>query len=120
VTIDADRFRRQLLEERARVVSALDNLRHENAGSMADEVEESSVGNHMADTASVTVDREMDYSLEENEARVLTAIDAALGRIDAGTYGRCERCGKEIEEERLAAIPYATLCIDDKRRDERG
>ena len=115
-----DRFRRQLQDERARVVSALDNLRGENASSMEDEAEESSVGNHMADTASVTVDREIDYSLEENEERVLAAIDAALARIENGTYGRCERCGKVIEEERLEAIPYATLCIDDKRRDERG
>jgi DnaK suppressor protein len=120
MTVDVDRFRRELEAERARVVSALDNLRSENAGSMGDEAEESSVGNHMADTASVTVDREIDYSLEENEERVLGEIDAALARIVNGTYGRCERCGKEIEAERLEAIPYATLCIDDKRRDERG
>jgi DnaK suppressor protein len=120
MTVGAERFRRQLLDERVRVVSVIDNLRHENSGSMTDEAEESSIGNHMADTASITVDREMDYSLEENEARVLEAIDAALARIEAGTYGRCERCGKEIETERLEAIPYATLCIDDKRRDERG
>ena len=120
MTVDVDRFRRQLQEERGRVAAALDNLRHENSGSMEDEAEESSLGNHMADTASVTVDREMDYSLEENEERVLAAIDAALARIENGTYGRCERCGKEIEADRLDAIPYATLCIDDKRRDERG
>jgi DnaK suppressor protein len=120
VIVDVDRFRRQLQDERARVVSALDNLRRENSGSMEDEAEESSVGNHMADTASVTVDREIDYSLEENEERVLAAIDAALARIENGTYGLCERCGKVIEEQRLEAIPYATLCIDDKRRDERG
>jgi RNA polymerase-binding protein DksA len=68
----------------------------------------------------VTVDREIDYTLEENEMRVLAAIDAALKRIDEGTYGRCERCGQEMEEERLEALPWATLCIDDKRRDERG
>ncbi len=120
MTVDLDRFRRELQEERVRVVSALDNLHQENAGSMEDEAEQSSVGNHMADTASVTVDREIDYSLEENEERVLSAIDAALARIDSGTFGRCERCGKEIELERLEALPYATLCIDDKRRDERG
>ena len=120
MTVAADRFRLQLQDERVRVVSALDNLRSENSSSMADEAEESSVGNHMADTASVTVDREIDYSLEENEQRVLEAIDAALARIESGTYGRCERCGTEIEEARLQAIPYATLCIDDKRRDERG
>jgi RNA polymerase-binding transcription factor DksA len=68
----------------------------------------------------VTIDREIDYSLEENEARVLAAIDGALGRIDDGTYGKCERCGNEIEPGRLEALPWATLCIDDKRRDERG
>ena len=120
MTVDTERFRTRLQDERRRVESALDNLRHENAGSMDDEVDESRLGNHMAETASVTTDREIDYSLEENEERVLAAIDAALGRIDAGTYGRCERCGREIEELRLDAIPWATLCIDDKRRDERG
>jgi DnaK suppressor protein len=120
VTIGVDRFRLQLQDERGRVVSAIDNLHRENPGSMSDEVDESSLDNHLAETASVTIDREIDYSLEENEERVLAAIDAALARIESGTYGRCERCGKEIEEERLEAIPYATLCIDDKRRDERG
>jgi RNA polymerase-binding protein DksA len=87
---------------------------------MGDEVDESSLDNHLAETASVTIDREIDYTVEENELRVLTAIDAALARIDDGTYGRCERCGRQIEEERLQAIPYATLCIEDKRRDERA
>ena len=120
MSVDTDHFRRKLEEERARVVGALENLRSENAGSVEDEVDESHLDNHMAETASVTIDREIDYSLEENEARLLAAIDAALGRIDDGTYGRCERCGNEIEPERLEAIPWVTLCIDDKRRDERG
>ena len=117
---DVERFRRQLQEERVRVVSAIDNLRREHPGSMQDEVDESPLDNHLAETASVTIDREIDYSLEENEERVLAAIDAALARIQAGMYGRCERCGEEIEEQRLEAIPYATLCFEDKRRDERG
>jgi RNA polymerase-binding protein DksA len=120
VTVDAKRFRGRLEDERARVAAALDHLRSENEGSLQDEVDVSAADNHLAETASVTLDREIDYSLEENETRLLAAIDAALGRIDDGTYGRCERCGKEIEEERLEALPWATLCIDDKRRDERG
>jgi RNA polymerase-binding protein DksA len=120
VTVDVDLFRSRLQDERVRVVSAIENLRRGNPGSMGDEVGESSLDNHQAETASVTTDREIDHSLEENEERVLTAIDAALARIESGTYGHCERCGKVIEEERLQAIPYATLCIDDKRRDERG
>ena len=120
MTLDTDHFRGKLETERGRVVGALENLRSENAGSMDDEVDESHFDNHLAETASVTTDREMDYSLEENEARLLAAIDAALGRLDAGTFGRCERCGESIESERLEALPWATLCIDDKRREERG
>jgi RNA polymerase-binding protein DksA len=120
VTLDTDHFRGKLETERGRVLGALENLRSENSGSMEDEVDESHLDNHLAETASVTLDREMDYSLEENEARVLAAIDAALKRLDDGTYGRCERCGEQIEAERLEALPWATLCIDDKRREERG
>lgn len=120
MSVDTAHFRRKLEEERTRVAAALENLRSDNRGSIQDEVDESRFDNHLAETASVTIDREIDYSLEENEARVLGEIDAALGRIDAGTYGRCERCGDAIEAERLEAIPWATLCIDDKRRAERG
>jgi RNA polymerase-binding protein DksA len=120
MTVDVESFRGRLEEERGRVAAALDNLRSENEGSLQDEIDVTAADNHLAETASVTLDREMDYSLEENETRLLAAIDEALGRIDDGTYGRCERCGHEIEEERLQALPWATLCIDDKRRDERG
>ena len=119
MTIETEHFRHKLDEERTRVVGAIENLRSENGPSMEDE-EEAGIGNHLAETASVTLDREIDYSLEENETRVLAAIDAALERIDDGTYGRCEHCGNEIEVDRLEALPWATLCIDDKRREERG
>ena len=54
----------------------------------------------------MTYDRELDYSLEENSETVLREIDAALQRIEDGTYGVCEGCGKPIEEERLEAIPW--------------
>jgi RNA polymerase-binding protein DksA len=118
MSVDVDRFRSRLEDERSRVTAALENLRSENAGSMEDEVDESHQDNHLAETASVTHDREVDYSLEENEVRLLAAIDAAIGRIEDGTYGRCEQCGSEIEPDRLEAIPWTTLCIDDKRRDE--
>jgi DnaK suppressor protein len=120
VTVDLEHFRSRLEEERGRVSAALDVLRNENDGSLEDEVDESSLDNHLAETASATYDREMGYSLEENETRLLAAVDAALSRIDDGTFGRCERCGNPIEPERLEAIPWATLCLEDKRRDERG
>jgi RNA polymerase-binding protein DksA len=120
MTVDTERFRKLLLEERKRVVDAIDYLHHENPGSLEEEVEESPSDNHLAETASVTLDREIDYTLEENSEAVLKAIDVALAKIDAGTYGVCEVCGREIPEERLEALPWAALCIDDQRKAERG
>jgi RNA polymerase-binding protein DksA len=118
--VDTARFRDALLEERKRVLDAIDYLHVENPGSMRDETGEPPLDNHLADDATETFDREVDYTLEENSGHVLAAIDAALQRIDEGTFGVCRTCGKPIGEERLAAIPYATQCIDCKRKEERG
>ena len=114
------RFRDLLQEERQKVLEAIEYLHAENPRSLKEETEESTVDNHLADTATVTLDREIDYTLEENSEHVLKAIDAALAKIGAGTFGICETCGQPIAEERLMAIPYATQCIDCKRREERG
>jgi RNA polymerase-binding transcription factor len=118
--LDIESIRRRLLDERQRVIDAIEYLHHEHPGSLEDESEERTIDNHLAETATVTLDRELDYTLEENANRALHAIDSALERIDAGTYGTCRRCGREINPERLDAIPWATLCIEDKRKDERG
>src|SRR5918998_3930253 len=118
--VDTDHFRELLLEERARVERALGHLHEENPGPITEGEEEETFDNHLGDAAAVTFDREMDYSLEENSGHVLAAIDAALARMDEGTFGTCGRCGKPIAEERLEAMPYATLCIDCKRLEERA
>ena len=121
MSIDTERFRQALLEERQRVVDAISYLHEENPGSLEDETEET-VGlsdNHLAETASATVDREIDYTLEENSEHVLAEIDEALARIKAGTFGICRTCGRPIAEERLLALPYTTQCIDCKRKAER-
>jgi len=118
--VDTDRFRDALLEERRRVEAALQNLHDENSGSLTeDSGEETAYDNHLADTATETYDRELDYTLEENSEHVLADIDAALRRIEEGTYGICTNCGKPIPEERLEARPWATLCIDCQRERER-
>ena len=122
-SIDTKHFRELLLEKRRSVVDALDYLHKENRGSLEDETGElvsGSADQHLADTATETVDREIDYTLEEHDERMLAAIDAALGRLDAGTFGTCVNCGAQIAPARLEAMPWATLCIDCKRREERG
>jgi DnaK suppressor protein len=111
-TIDTTRFRDALLAERERVVRAIENLHNENPGSVEDETGDETADQHFADEATATYDRELDYSLEENSEQVLAEIDAALRRIDEGTYGICTNCGKPIPPERLEALPWASLCID--------
>jgi RNA polymerase-binding transcription factor len=118
--MDTDRYRDILEEERGRVAAAITHLHEDNSSSLEEETEEETYDNHLADSATATLNREIDYSLEENAEHVLAAIEDALRRIAAGTFGTCRRCGKSIAEERLEAIPYANRCIDCKRLEERG
>jgi RNA polymerase-binding protein DksA len=119
--VDTERFRTLLLEERQRVVDAIDNIHTENPGSLGDETDEPTYqDNHLGDIATATFDREMASTLEDNSTHVLNEIDAALVRVDEGTFGTCKACGNPIDPERLEALPWATLCIEDKRKQERG
>ena len=114
-TIDTAHFRELLLDERRRVEHALNGLRDGHPGSMEDEAEEVSGSldtNDLGDTASITLGREIDYTLGEHSQTVLGEIDSALARIEGGTYGTCTNCGKEIAIGRLEAYPWASLCID--------
>jgi RNA polymerase-binding protein DksA len=120
VAVDTEQFRKRLLAERSRAQGALDYLLEENSGSMDDELQQGPSDNHPGDLATITLEREIDYTLEENEERVIAAIDAALKRIDNGTYGPCQGCGQAIAAERLEAVPWTKQCIDCKRKEERG
>jgi RNA polymerase-binding protein DksA len=118
--IDTNRFRDLLVDERKRVAAAIENLHDDHPGSLTeDSGEETAFDNHLADTATETYERELDYTLEENSEHVLADIDAALQRIEGGTYGVCSDCAGQIPEERLEARPWATLCIDCQRKRER-
>jgi RNA polymerase-binding protein DksA len=121
MSIDTDRFRTELLKERERVQNAIENLRESHPGTIDDETEEitGTSDNHLGDSATATLGREIDYTLGENSGQVLSEIMAALERIEKGTYGTCTVCGGEIGEERLEAYPWASLCIDDARKAER-
>jgi DnaK suppressor protein len=121
MSIDTDHFRTELENERGRVQAAIANLRESHPGTLDDEVEEvaASSDNHVGDTATATLGREIDYTLGENSEQVLSEINAALKRIEDGTYGTCAKCGKQIPIERLEAYPWASLCIDDQRLAER-
>jgi RNA polymerase-binding protein DksA len=122
-TLDTAEFRGLLELERERLLSAIAHLHDENPRNMEDEVGELAgrgPDNHLGDMASVTFDRELDEGLEEGVQQSLQQIERAMTKIDEGTYGICERCGREIPEERLRARPWALLCIDDQRLAEGG
>jgi RNA polymerase-binding transcription factor DksA len=72
----------------------------------------SNVPLHMADVGTENYDQEFTLSLIENDQDTLGQVHAALGRIAAGTYGRCEECGEMIAKPRLQALPYAKHCIN--------
>ena len=119
-SIDTTELSRLLLEERERLANAARYLHRDSPASMEDELGEISGGgtgdNHLADMATVTYDRELDQGLEDGVQQTVAQIDAALQRIEDGTYGVCEACGNQIAPDRLRAIPWTTRCIDDARR----
>lgn len=116
--LDHGEVRTALESERVRLHAAMKSVNHE--GSLLEETGDLSIGtdDHIADTATETFMRELDDGLEENAEHLLGEIDAALGRLEAGTYGTCTACGKQIPDERLQAVPWASLCLDDKRAQE--
>jgi DnaK suppressor protein len=60
---------------------------------------------------SMNVERERDLALSAQALAAVDEIDRALGKIQLGTYGVCEKCGENIPKERLKALPYAALCV---------
>lgn len=115
-------YRERLLALRARLRgdvirmadSALKNNRTEGNGDL------SSMPIHMADIGSDNFEQEFTLSLMESEGVTLENIEAALERIDDGTYGMCEECGVRIPKMRLDAIPYATMCVKCASRHEQA
>jgi DnaK suppressor protein len=120
VTLDLAAIKKGLEAERVRLHAAIEAVNH--PGSLTDETGDLSIGkdDHIADSASETFMRELDGGLEENAEHLLGKVEGAIQRIDDGTYGTCEVCGRKIPDERLRAVPYATLCLDDARAQGRA
>ena len=70
------------------------------------------------DRASLETDRNFLLRIRDRERKLIEKIKEALERIDNGTFGMCEICGREIGEERLRARPVTTQCIDCKKKQE--
>ena len=114
---ELDEVRDELHEERERLREELNLAEHELHDLMRDAGD--GAGNDQADVGSATFERDHEMSLARNARDMLTQTEKALGRIEDGSYGRCESCGQPIGKMRLMAFPRATLCLSCKQREER-
>ena len=106
-------LRRALEERRVEVQGEIDRMAAElRTIGIDQEDEKGSVGNHFADDGSNVMEAERLTTISDDFRDVLAQVEGALQRMDNGTYGSCQRCGKSINEERLEAFPYVALCID--------
>ena len=99
--------RAALKAEREQVLGELAGIVVEGPGQMT-------YGSQAA-AATHVFEQQRDLALRERDQQHLAAIDAAIARLDAGSYGQCESCGNPIAAERLEALPSAALCIDCQR-----
>jgi RNA polymerase-binding transcription factor DksA len=120
--MDAELARQRLAEERERLagVRAAFDDEHFPDQSESDSVGEiSSYDQHQADMGTETFEREKDLSILEQVESELADVEHALRRLDEGTYGTCEVCGKVIPDERLEAMPATRLCLEHQAAAER-
>jgi DnaK suppressor protein len=111
---DVSDFRERLLEHRQEILN-LDQRDLKAGQASTDEGTEDIV-----DRANNSYNRELMFSLSDTERNQLLAVDAALERIEAGSYGKCANCGHDIGEKRLEAVPWARFCIDCQELSEQG
>ncbi len=108
--------RDNLLELRARLLGDVNTM----ADAVLNDAAPVRMPSEMADVGTDAFEQELTLGLLGNEEEVLQQIDAALQRIENGSYGKCEECGRAIAKVRLDAIPYAALCVRCASQHENG
>jgi RNA polymerase-binding transcription factor DksA len=117
---ELDELRERLQSEKLELEEQLTTLEENTfAASQSDISGEVAFDDETADAGTATFERERDLSIENNVRDLLAKIDRAMRRMDAGTYGLCDRCGKPIEKARIKALPYVDLCIKDAQAQSR-
>ena len=100
-----EEIRRQLSNERASLMESINRARQAAAETKIERTEDE------GDLATISHNRDVIYNLHENDFTRLRFIQQALRAMDRGSYGECVRCGEDINEKRLEAVPWATMCI---------
>lgn len=113
-------YKEKLLKEKETLLKELEEIGKGNLKVLQSEATgETAYDEHLADSGTYTFERERDLSLENNIRDILAKIDAALEKLKKHTYGICDRCENLIDPARLKALPYANLCINCKKEEEK-
>jgi DnaK suppressor protein len=108
---DREQIRARLISERAHLLEEIEEV--------IDMPEQMTYGSQAA-AASQVFEQQRDMAMRERASQHLQAVDAALDRLDDGSFGRCVRCGRPIAPERLDALPWAAHCIECQTIVDRG
>jgi DnaK suppressor protein len=119
--IDIDRYRQQLEQLKARVAGdvitlqadALRPIGSDTSGGLSD------VPLHLAERSSASYEEDVALELLGKESDILSEVEAALARIEAGRFGLCTKCGATLTRERLAALPFARFCVGCESKHEK-
>jgi DnaK suppressor protein len=117
---DIEAFRQLLLQTRRQLLGDVDHMESEALNTSRSDAsgDLSLMPIHMADIGTDNYEREFTIGLIENETETLREIDAALDRIEKGTYGMCEATHKPIGKSRLKVMPWARYCVTHERSKE--
>jgi DnaK suppressor protein len=111
---------RRLEEERTRLQGIRDGIQREQDEGASDTGGElSSFDQHPGDSGTETFEMEKNVSLLEQVEDELAEVEAAFQRLERGTYGTCQACGRPIGDARLEALPATRFCVEDQAKAER-
>lgn len=116
---ELEKLRDRLLRERELLKKQLGNIETGVGESQSAMTGDRDYDEDYPDLGTDTFEREKDLSIELNVRALLDQIELALERMDAGDYGVCMNCGRDIGDERLEALPFTMLCISCKEEEER-
>ncbi len=112
--IDVEKYRKLLIEERERIHGEMQQVEADISydDTLEGQSDLADYDQHPADTGTDTFFKERDLAVRDNYRDIIGRIDEALGKLERGTFGLCDRCGRAISQGRLEAIPYAIYCVD--------
>ncbi len=112
-----EKFKTRLEEERVRLQGLSDDYEQElEEARLSESSSDRSPDPGNAEASSTKLEYAKELSIEQNTLDLLGKVEWALAKIEDGTYGICESCGKSIPMARLDVLPYATLCVDCARK----